>query len=279
MGKIAADYGIISDVGGKDKGNEDSAFYQQNDIIFSPGSPKSKAFNYQTILAMICDGVSGSVKGEEGSTFVIRRLAGKIINHILLEDLALSNIQHKLVQYINETNDDLLKLFNLDIQKGKIPKSTLVGGLILGQYLWIFNLGDSRAYLIRDGQIGQVSIDHVGPINHEITQAFGELKVTPYIYPYLWAFKDQKCTEPNYEKSFYLLICSDGLTDKVSGDEIGKILSDTSKNENLQVKVENLYQLTMSRGIEDNVSIIAVDLIDYIKNLSKIQIIRLKPKE
>lgn len=277
MVKYGADYGIISDIGGKGKGNEDSAFFQEFYTVFAPGSPKAKAFTYEVILAMVCDGVSGSSKGEEGSTFVIRTLASKILNYFLLNDLDLSQIQPKLIEFIKDTNNDLLKKFNDDVQKGKIPKTTLVGLLILGQYLWAFNIGDSRAFLMRDGQIGQISVDDIGSANHQITQAMGEPQVNPHIYPYMWAFNDKECTIKNFEKNFSFLICSDGLTDKVNADEINKVIA-ANNDKNLQSKVQDLYDLTISRQIDDNVSIVAVDLSDYFNQLSKIQIIRLKPQ-
>jgi protein phosphatase len=275
MGTFGADFGFISDIGGKAKGNEDSAFFQQFNMIFAPGSPKAKAFTYNVILAIVCDGVSGSVKGEEGSTFGVRTLAHKIISHLLLKELDLAQIQPTLEKLIQETNSELLKTYDSDVKAGKIPKSTLVGVLVIGQYLWAFNLGDSRCYLIRDGQIGQVSVDHIGTANHEITQALGEKSVHPHIYPFLWAFNDAGCQDVSFKESFQFLICSDGLTDKVSADEINSTLAGSEK---LQPKVEKLYDLTMSRGIDDNVSIIAVDLADYFSHLSKVQIIRLKPR-
>ena len=92
----------------------------------------------------------------------------------------------------------------------------------------------------------------------------------------MWAFADKECTKPNFSNNFSFLICSDGLTDKVSADEINSVLKKDGKS--MQEKVEDLYDLTMSREIDDNVSIIAVDLADYLKNLSKVQIIRLKTR-
>ena len=103
---------------------------------------------------MVADGVSGSVKGEEASTFAMRTLSSKIINYLLLEDLELGQVQSKIGQFINETNQSLLKQYDKEVQSGRQPKTTLVGVLVIGQYLWAFNLGDSRAFLIRDGAIG-----------------------------------------------------------------------------------------------------------------------------
>jgi len=270
------DYGIICDVGGKGKGNEDSAFLNIFDLIIAPGSPHSKSFAYKGILAIVCDGVSGSAKGEEGSTFAIRCLSSKIMNYFFQDNLDIAQLHLKLNEFIQQTNNELFSRFKILIEKeNKIPKSTLVGILILGQWIWVFNLGDSRAFLVKDGQISQVSVDHVGTVAHEITQAFGEPKIVPAIQVYNWAFNDHAATQKSFQSKYSFLICSDGLTDKVTPPEISTILSDDSEKKSMQEKTEKLYDLTMSRNINDNVSIIAVDLAGYLKNITPIQILKL----
>jgi len=276
MGSNEMDYGIICDVGGKGKGNEDSAFLNIFDLIIAPGSPHSKSFAYKGILAIVCDGVSGSAKGEEGSTFAIRCLSSKIMTYLYQENLDIAQLHIKLNEFIQQTNSELFIRFKALIDKeNKIPKSTLVGVLIIGQWIWVFNLGDSRAYLVKDGQISQVSVDHIGTVAHEITQAFGEAKIQPAIQVYNWAFNDNAATQKSFQSNYSFLICSDGLTDKVTPPEISAILSTQSENKTMQEKVEKLYDLTMSRNINDNVSIISVDLAKYIKNVTPIQILKL----
>ncbi|MHA1585643.1 MAG: hypothetical protein ACTSWL_10340, partial [Promethearchaeota archaeon] len=56
--KNMKNYGVICDVGGKIKGNQDSAFFTKFDLIIAPGSPDSKSFAYPGILSLICDGVT-----------------------------------------------------------------------------------------------------------------------------------------------------------------------------------------------------------------------------
>lgn len=276
MGSNEMDYGIICDVGGKGKGNEDSAFLNIFDLIIAPGSPHSKSFAYKGILAIVCDGVSGSAKGEEGSTFAIRCLSSKIMTYLYQENLDIAQLHIKLNEFIQQTNSELFIRFKALIDKeNKIPKSTLVGVLIIGQWIWVFNLGDSRAYLVKDGQISQVSVDHIGTVAHEITQAFGEARIQPAIQVYNWAFNDNAATQKSFQSNYSFLICSDGLTDKVTPPEISAILSTQSENKTMQEKVEKLYDLTMSRNINDNVSIISVDLAKYIKNVTPIQILKL----
>jgi PPM family protein phosphatase len=267
------DFGIICDVGGKGIGNQDSAFFLESELIIAPGSPDYTQFSCPTILALVCDGVSASQRGEKGSSFVVRNLSSKILNHLITKDFKPSEILDKLKEFIIETNNALVNQFKELIESGKVPKTTLVGVLVIGQWLWVFNLGDSRAYLIKDNQIGQISLDHVGGASHEITEAMGQLKINPEIRVYNWAFLENKSINLSFEKDYYFLICSDGLTDLVKPEEINQMLmNDTEK---MQDKVEKLYDLSMERKIDDNVSIIAVNLAKYISNISKVQIMKL----
>lgn len=270
------DYGLICDVAGKGKGNEDSAFFTIADIIIAPGSPLSKSFSQKVILGIVADGVSGSAKGEQGSTFAIRHMASKILDHLYLDNVDIAQIHLKLTDFLQQTNLDFLAAFKDMIEKEhKIPKTTIVGILIIGQWIWVFNLGDSRAFLIRDKQISQISIDHIGTIAHEITQAIGEPTIKPHIAVYNWAFTDHAATIKAYQNEYYALICSDGLTDVVNSEEINQILSEKAENLDMQKKVEKLYDLAITRKINDNVSIIAIDLAGYLSGISPIQILKL----
>ncbi len=171
----------------------------------------------------------------------------------------------------------MLQEFEEEIEKEKVPKTTLVGVLVIGQWLWSFNVGDSCAYVIKDNLINQISIDDIGTgASHEITQALGQVPLSPHSSTYNWAFEgDYSAKNIVFNENYYFLICSDGLTDKVSKEEILKILINSNEDTTVQEKVESLYILTMERKIDDNVSIIAVDLASYLKELSPIQILKL----
>ena len=140
----------------------------------------------------------------------------------------------------------------------------------------MFNLGDSPAFLVKDDLIGKISKDHVGTgAAHEITEAMGQVPINTEIQFFNWAYEnDHKANNLAYNENYYALICSDGLTDKVNPDEIKNILKDSALA-TMQQKVKKLYDLTMERGIDDNVSIIAIDLANYLSELSKVQILKL----
>jgi len=269
------DYGIICDVGGKRKGNQDSLFFSEFDLIIAPGSPDSKQFSYKSILGIICDGVSGSLKGEKGSNFVIRHLANKIIGDLHLNNFIVNEELMKIQDFIYQSNSELIDEFK---ELKKTPQTTLAGFLVIGQWLWMFNLGDSRIFLFKDGNVNQISVDHVGKTtSHEITQSMGLNEIKPELKIFNWAYQAESNEEKlSYQNNFLILACSDGLTDRVTNSEINEILNEHSENKSIQEKVEILYNLSMKRGNDDNISIIAVDLSKYFKSLSIIQKMKLQ---
>ena len=275
MKKNQFDYGIICDVGGKRKGNQDSLFFSEFDLIIAPGSPDSKQFSYKSILAIICDGVSSSLKGEKGSNFVIRHLAAKIIGDLHINNFVISEELKKIQDFINQTNSELINKFK---EQKNIPQTTLAGFLVIGQWLWVFNLGDSRIFIVKDGNINQISVDHIGKsTSHEITQSMGLNEIKPEIKIFNWAYQTENDEENiSYKEKFYILACSDGLTDRVTNSEINEILNEHSNNKTIQEKVEILYNLSMTRGNDDNISIIVVDLSKYFDSISRIQKIKLR---
>ncbi|MHA1519368.1 MAG: PP2C family protein-serine/threonine phosphatase [Promethearchaeota archaeon] len=274
---MKSNYGIICDVGGKNKGNQDSSFFLEFNLTIAPGSPDNLKFSHKCILAVICDGVSASDHGEKGSSFVVQTLPPKIMAHLFGKNVDIADLQEVIRNAIQETNNEMIIHFSDIINQGKVPKTTLVGSLIIGQWIWIFNIGDSRLYLIKDDQISQVSTDHIGTgAQHEITQAMGLSEITPDVRIYNWAYEtDYLGKKLVYQAQYYALLCSDGLSDKVSPDEIKEALITKKNDQTIQDIVQKLFSMAMDRNIQDNVSIIAIDLKEYFKNLSKIQKIQL----
>lgn len=269
---------MICDIGGKNKGNQDSAFYLKFNAICAPASIQDQYFSHQGILALVCDGVSSSHHGDQGSSFVIKSLPMKILNYLFTSNVKLAEIQEVILRSIQETNQELIHNFSDEIQKGNIPKTTLVGLLLLGPWVWIFNLGDSRAFLVKDEEIRQVSTDHIGTgAAHEITEAMGQEEIHPDIKVYNWAYQhDDPNHRPVFQSKYFAVLCSDGLTDKVNEQEINHILQQKTSSDSLQKTVLKLYSLSMERKIDDNISIIVIDFKKFFDNLSDIEKIRLE---
>jgi serine/threonine protein phosphatase PrpC len=142
--------------------------------------------------------------------------------------------------------------------------TTLVIALIHGNWLHVSNVGDSRAYIISQNRIRQISQDHslaamlveAGEISQEdmlksqyrntLTQAIGlDMDIEPSLV-----------TEQLYAGD-YLLLCSDGLYSQVDEDEIVQIIQSAVS---VQLACEALVNAANAAGGEDNVAVILVQI-------------------
>jgi len=147
--------------------------------------------------------------------------------------------------------------------------TTLVAGLFYDNKVMLAHIGDSRAYRLRGEAFEQVTRDHSllqeqidsGMITPEqakfsqnknlVTRALG---IDPTVEPELNCFEVQP-------GDVYLL-CSDGLNDMVSDEDIGMTLQTLSAN--LRLAAQQLVQMANDNGGRDNVSVILVRVVrDY----------------
>ena len=121
--------------------------------------------------------------------------------------------------------------------------------------VYICNLGDSKIYKFSESSLFQLSQDHVtnslyGGRKPALTQYLGipedEFVINPYI-------AEEKCSEGDR-----FLICSDGLTDMLSDDEIQHILAENLK---LSECAESLLNTALKNGGIDNITIILCEFL------------------
>jgi serine/threonine protein phosphatase PrpC len=139
--------------------------------------------------------------------------------------------------------------------------TTLTLGYVVNSQLFVSHVGDSRAYLYRNGVLTQLTNDHSfvadllragavrpdqarhHPLRHVITNVIGG-------------------NEPGVRAESHtvdllpedgLLLCSDGLTDMVSAEEIGAVLAGEPAPE---VACRRLVELANDRGGPDNITVI-----------------------
>jgi protein phosphatase len=131
--------------------------------------------------------------------------------------------------------------------------------------LALVNVGDSRSYRFHDGELTQITTDHslaeemvrngeitaaeamVHPHRHILTRALG---VSPEVNADLWRIRP--------EQGDRFLLCSDGLTNELSDDEITEILSSIHSP---QEAVEAMVQAARDHGGSDNITAVLVDVI------------------
>lgn len=131
--------------------------------------------------------------------------------------------------------------------------STLVGLRFTGRYVYAYNVGDSRAYRLRDREFQQISKDHVvqipGKENKKapLSQYLGvdpeEMELEPYI------------AKGRIEQDDVYLLCSDGLTDMLTNVEISDIMIKTPDPE---LCVQALIKAALDHGGRDNITVILI---------------------
>ena len=207
-----------------------------------------------TTLIAVADGVGGEAGGEMASAAAIDALAAGFFGASPGQAPA-----DALAAAIRGANDAVLGAAGESGQKG--AASTLVAAAIDGTSAVIGNLGDSRAYLLRDGTFTQLSRDHTQvqemverglmeasqvaghPLGHILSRAVGvrgEIEVDR--------------AEGEVRPGDVFLLCSDGLHSYVAQGEIRRLLGRGSPERAL----EELIEATLAAGAPDNVTAIAV---------------------
>ena len=251
----------ITDPGRRGRLNEDS--YEISSFTISEDN------DTPVLLAIVADGIGGHKAGEIASKIAVATIISSIAESdgsdpLWLLKSALLEANHSIT---SEADDD-------DTRKGM--GSTVACTLVIDSALYIATLGDTRIYLIRDNVIQQLNIDHtwvqealdVGVINseearghprrHLIRSYLGSSDpISPDLRLYMEENENQEQAKANQGLPLVpedqVMICTDGLTDLVTDEEILEILkSESSKEDQLQTMVN----LANDRGGHDNITIV-----------------------
>ncbi|MFL6072376.1 MAG: PP2C family protein-serine/threonine phosphatase [Mycobacteriales bacterium] len=229
--------GAASDVGLVRTNNEDSAFTGRR-------------------LLAVADGVGGMPAGEVASDLVIQSLAG------LEEAPAEAEPLGRLRDAVEAANQRIRASSEAD--DGRHGMGTTVTALLLhDDQLALLHVGDSRCYLLRDGQLGQVTRDDTyvqtlvdqGVMSREdarrhpqrsvVTQAVQGVPLSPAARMLTPAPGDR------------YLLCSDGLSDYVDDAAIAEALRSYRDPQDC---ADRLVQLALDAGAPDNVTVIVADV-------------------
>ena len=128
--------------------------------------------------------------------------------------------------------------------------------------IYLCNIGDSKIFQYSSGKLEQISVDHIGMavFGHKppLTQNLGipecEIKIDPYI------------ANGEYHVGDMFLICSDGLTDMVSNEEI----CETLKSGNPSNIAAELLGLALERGGIDNTTIIVIRILNDVNRIKRL---------
>jgi serine/threonine protein phosphatase PrpC len=220
---------------------------------------------------IVADGLGGHDNGQVASRMTVNIIAERMTRELLSAPLQAERNGEK-VQPPDE--DDLVGLLRNTIedanlvlcQKNQQDKtdmgSTLTGFMVVGDHAYIVNVGDSRTYMIRGGQIYQLTTDHslVGQL-----VAGGLIEPDDvYTHPQRSQIFRSLGDKPNVQVDIFkqqlhpgdiLLSCSDGLWEMVRNPQIESILNSAPDPQNACTQ---LIDAANANGGEDNVSAVVV---------------------
>jgi protein phosphatase len=209
-------------------------------------------------LFLVADGMGGQDLGEQASG-----LAAEIIPQVIHSHLAANEAPSKAVQKaLAEANNAIIKAGRNQLTSRKMG-TTAVVALRYDDHVYVSNLGDSRAYLIRGDKVEQLTVDHsvaqalvsTGALTTE------EAKTSPWQHVLHKFLGCTNMTETADVRSFSpqpgdrLLLASDGLTNHVTEDDLRRGMRDFADP---QKWVDHLVDLALRRGSRDNVTCIVV---------------------
>ncbi|HZP80086.1 MAG TPA: Stp1/IreP family PP2C-type Ser/Thr phosphatase [Chthonomonadaceae bacterium] len=211
-------------------------------------------------LFAVGDGIGGALAGQIASEMMLKNLISVYYNH------PAPDVETALRDAIVDSNDKVYQLAQMIPERAGMG-STLTAAVFIEDRIVIAQVGDSRAYLIRDNMARQITRDHSwveeqvragvlsryeaesSPFRNLITRSIG---AAPTIEPDF--YQDQARVGDIW------VLCSDGLTGHVHDEEIARIATRHSPSE----AARQLVELANANGGRDNITVIVLSIRDLI---------------
>jgi PPM family protein phosphatase len=215
-------------------------------------------------VCIVADGMGGQAAGEIASKRaidVVPRELKKNLTPAVSEEDCKAIVKKAVVQ----ANEEIIQMGSLDRDLRNMGTTIVLALWRKGTELYIAGVGDSRAYLLRNGQIEQLTVDH------SLAQALVENKTISAAEArehrfrnVLWKYLGSKEVGEGPEVKAIpiqagdrFVLCSDGMSGPVSDPQI---LSYVQEHPNPQECADGLGQLALDQGSRDNVSVIVIEV-------------------
>lgn len=251
--------GYLTCSGRQDKHNEDSILLMDKVITYRDNNKSGIIYyeNLEQALFAVADGIGGLPAGELASSMVLQSLKNS-----WLRDKSIN--KDKISQFLHICRDNLINYAEKSLVSENL--GTTIAGICFDLSCGIvFNVGDSRVYRIHGGYLEQLSKDQ------SLTQSLVDGGVisqddaSSHYYRHV-LIESISSNSNNKEMNVLfktiiirnnetILLCSDGLSDVLSIDEMESCL-----NNRIDTSVENLFKLVSCKGIIDDISIVIIKI-------------------
>ncbi|MBE7036699.1 MAG: Stp1/IreP family PP2C-type Ser/Thr phosphatase [Ruminococcaceae bacterium] len=210
---------------------------------------------------IVADGMGGHQAGEVASSMAIAQISDTISQGFMAE-MASSDIKELLVQAIKKAN-------SVVYEKGQSEEgcwgmgTTVTMCFVIGERAFIANVGDSRAYLLRNGLLHQITVDH--SLVQELLQKGQITEEEAANHPQKNVITRALGTDSGVEIDLYeftlcdgdmMLLCTDGLSNMLSNETLTRLLQE--KNSSLYAVAEKLVMAANEAGGYDNITAVVL---------------------
>jgi protein phosphatase len=220
-------------------------------------------------MCIVADGMGGQAAGEKASQMATEIIPRELTNQ-LPQAKSADDIRRILRRAIVQANEEIIAMGQLDRDYRNMG-TTVVSIAWISEFrddcMFVAGVGDSRAYLVREGKIEQLTTDH------SLAQALVEAKtITPEeakehrFKNVLWKYLGSREVGegPEVKMLFIrpgdrILMCTDGLCGVVPDERIAEAMSEPT---DMQYLAEALCQLALDMGSRDNVSAIVIEVVE-----------------
>ncbi len=238
----------VTDTGGSRSNNEDAVRF------IRPTDEKTR--RNMGFLAIVADGMGGHASGEVASSIAVETIAEVYYNS--------SQKPLKALRLAGEkANEEIWQIASRD-KKLRGMGTTCTAAAIIEDKIYILHIGDSRAYLYKNGEIVQLSEDHT-----YVQQLLSSGEITPFealnhpegnvLLKSLGTAKKRSCdlflSKYRFEEGSKLLLCSDGLYEYFSTRELAEFLSEDDLGQISQKLSASVHE----QGAHDNFTFLLVE--------------------
>lgn len=235
----------VTDIGKKRKLNQD--------FVYASDEPVGNLPN----VYIVADGMGGHNAGDFASKCTVETITREIRgcfekNAIRILSKAIMVANERIRQKAREDE----RLYGMG--------TTVVAATCIGKYLQVANVGDSRLYIINEEEVRQVTRDH--SLVEEMVRMGGIDRKAARNHPDKNIITRAIGARDTIEIDFFneelqdgdiVLMCSDGLSNMLEDEEIGKILREKGS---LEERAEKLIEAANNNGGKDNIAVIIIDM-------------------
>jgi len=211
---------------------------------------------------IVADGMGGQSAGEKASQLATELVPEKLTQLIDFEKETKEKVQQSIDEAVGYANTEIMALGKMEPEYHNMG-TTIVFVVAVGNAFYVGGVGDSRVYLLRDGNFEQLTRDH------SLTEALKEAgtltdeeaanhRYKNVLYRYLGTKEGGTGTESRElfpQSGDRFLLCSDGVTDGIDNDKLQELLS---SGDDPQEIAKTIVEAAEAGGSRDNITCLIV---------------------